>query len=317
MSRHDKWAGVLLACVTGVLGAGLWAAPPEPISVFVSIEPQADFVMRIGGDRVRVEVLVGPGQSPATYSVNARQMAALSNAAVLFTIGVPFEKVLLPKLRSAVPGLRIVDTGKGIQRRQMEAHEHDDEAEHQAEHEHHQEHPGNEHSGEKHVHSGDDPHIWLDPMLVLIQARTIAGTLAELDPDGGEIFQANLAAFEQELKRLHAELTETLAPVRGKTLMVFHPAFGYFCDAYGLKQMAIEIQGKSPKARDLADLVRRAQAENVRVIFVQKQFSRKSADALAASIRGAVVAIDPLARDYIGNLTRMAEEVRKGLSQQQ
>jgi len=96
-------------------------------------------------------------------------------------------------------------------------------------------------------------------------------------------------------------------------MYVFHPAFGYFADAYGLTQVPVEFEGKEPGARQLAGLIDRARADGVRVIFVQPQFSGKSAAVVAAAIGGAVIPINPLSRDYLANLEAMASAVEQGL----
>ena len=277
-------------------GPGCCDAGPA-VSAFVSILPQAGFLDRLGGDRVRVEVLVPPGQSPATYTATAAQLARLSEAKVYFRIGVPFENVLLPKLARAVKTLRIVDTRRGITLRRMAHHHHDGDG-----------HGHDEHEG------GADPHIWLSPELAMQQAKTMVEALAELDPEGAPVYRANLQAFTHELGGLHARLLDTFRPLKGRTLMVFHPAWGYFADAYGLRQEAIEIEGKTPSARQLARITDDARREGVKVILVQQQFDQRCARAVASSIGGAVVALDPLARDYVPNLQRIATEVEKALS---
>ena len=294
MKRTLRW----LTVWTTLFAAGGAAARErgDRLVVFVSIQPQAYFVERIGGDRVESQVLVPPGQSPATYAVSAAQMARLSRAGVLFRIGVPFEKTLMPKLSGSMKALRIVDTREGIRLRRM-----------QAAHKH----------GEAHGHGlaapGNDPHIWLSPRLAVRQGETVCRTLCELDPGGADAYRGNLAAFKADLEALHERLVAVLAPYRGKTFMVFHPAWGYFADEYGLRQEPIEIEGKEPSARRLARVIGEARAEGVRVIFVQRQFSRKAAKAVATAIGGAVVAIDPLARDYIRNMESIADQIGAAL----
>ncbi|HOO46050.1 MAG TPA: zinc ABC transporter substrate-binding protein, partial [Deltaproteobacteria bacterium] len=93
-----------------------------------------------------------------------------------------------------------------------------------------------------------------------------------------------------------------------------HPAFGYFAQSYGLEQLAVEVEGKEPSARQLSDLIARARAEKVRIIFVQPQFSKKNAQTIAQAIGGAVVPINPLPEDYLRELEGMAEKIRDALS---
>ncbi len=280
---------LLPSLVLLVLG-GLPTASPcdaEPIRTFVSILPQAHFVERVGGDHVRVDVLVGPGESPATYEPTPREVAALGEADVYFRIGTPFENAFVDKIARTLPGLRIVDTRRGVDLRFFRR------------------------EGKRQV---PDPHIWLDPVRVKTQARTVCDALSDLAPALAGEFESNLRAFLRDLDALDRRLREILAPLRSRKILVFHPAFGYFCDAYGLEQVAVETEGKAPGPKRLADLIDRAGAENIRIIFVQPQYSKKSARTIAEAISGAVVPLDPLARDYLDNLRRMAEAVREGLT---
>jgi zinc transport system substrate-binding protein len=244
----------------------------------VSILPQAYFVERVGGEHVTTEVLVQPGHSPATYEPTPKQMVALAESQIFFRIGVPFENVLIPKIQANAPTLKVVDTRQGI------------------------------------TLLGRDPHIWLDPTLVAVQAGTIAEALAGLDPNRQAVYRQNLMAFQADLERLDSRIAAALAPVRGQEFFVFHPAYGYFAKRYGLTQVPIEVEGKEPSARQLAEVIERAKRQNVRVIFVQPQFSVQSAEAVAKAIGGAVVALDPLPRNYLAELDGLARKIQEGLA---
>lgn len=275
----------------------------KPI-VFVSILPQAYLAERIAGEHIDVEVLVGPGQNPHTYEPTPKQMTRLSQAKVFLRVGVPFEDVLLPKL-SANAQLRVVDTRKGISLIPMAEHHDEGAADHDS---HagsaHQEHHGNE----------LDPHIWMSVRLAKAQARTIGEALVEIDPTHKTDYEKNLRALEADLDRLDAQVTESLASLKGKTFFVFHPAFGYFAQDYGLRQEAVETGGKTPGPRHIKELIDRAKSQGVRVIFVQPQFSDQAAKTIAEQIGGVVVAIDPLSKDYIQNLQEMARKIREALT---
>lgn len=258
----------------------------QVVQAFVSIQPQADFVRRIGGRHVGVEVLVRPGCGPHNYEPTAKQLARLAEADVFFRIGVPFENRLMKKITAAMPSLNIVDTRKGIKLRKMQPDGH----------------------GKK--QAGRDPHIWMNPRLVKLQSATICQALKKLDPKHAKDYDRNLEKFQADLDRLDAKIAESLAPMKGRTFFVFHPALGYFADAYGLEQRAVEIEGKSPSARQLGELIAKARADDVKVIFVSPQFSSRSARRVAKAIGGVVVPIDPLAEDYIKNMTSIAEKIR-------
>lgn len=196
------------------------------------------------------------------------------------------------------------------------AHKHDHDHDHDHAHGHGHEDKPHPHAHHAHHHDegGKDPHIWLNPRWMKMQARTIADTLIELDPGAEARFEANYAALARDLDALDASLRAALAPVQGGTLFVFHPAWGYFADEYGLVQTAIETEGKAPTAQQLARLIEQAKAADVRVIFVQPQMSTQSAQAVAEAIGGAVVPINPLARDYIANLEAVASSIRAALA---
>ena len=275
---------VLFGCIWALPGG---AARAETVRAFVSILPQAYFVERIGGSHVTTGVLVGPGRSPATYEPGPRQMAELEGADVFFRIGTPFENALMEKIARTLPRLKVVDTREGVALRYFRR------------------------PGDRQV---PDPHIWLDPGRVKIQARTVCRALSSITPAHTREFERNLGAFVRDLDALDRTLREILGALPSRNVFVFHPAFGYFCDAYGLTQIPVETEGKDPGPRRLARLIEQARADRIRVVFVQPQYSRKNARTIAEAISGAVIPLDPLARDYLSNLRRMADAIRKGLS---
>lgn len=257
------------------------AATPPALVAFVTILPQAYLLHAIAGPHARVEVLVGPGQSAETYEPTPRQMAALDDAVVYFRIGVPCERTLLPKIARLHPALPIVDVREGIRLRPWEG-------------------------DDGHGHDEGDPHIWLDPALARVQARTMAATLARLDPPRAAAYAAGLAGLEAELTATEAELTRLLSPWRGRSFYVFHPAFAYLGAPFGLRQVAVQRGGREPAARELAALIEQARREGVRAIFIQPQYAPRSARTVAEAIGARLVPLDDLAPDYPANLRRMA-----------
>ncbi|MCP4633815.1 MAG: zinc ABC transporter solute-binding protein [candidate division Zixibacteria bacterium] len=259
------------------------------LKVFVSVPPQAYFVERIGGEFVEVYTLVQPGHSPATYEPTPRQMTQLSGADILFSIGVPYEDGLLPKVKSAIKSLKIVNMAEGIKLRKMEGHA---------------DHHGHEY----------DPHVWLDPLLVKKMANRIYSILIKSDTQNAKHYKANIEQFLNDLDSLHQEIKTILLPLKNRDIYVFHPSYGYFADRYNLKQIAVEIEGKEPGAKQLASLIERAKQMEVKTIFVQPQFSEKTAQSVAGAIGGEVVHLDPLAGDYISNLKDIALKIKENLN---
>ena len=272
----------VLSCAVPVL-AGEADQADLPIPVFVSIAPQAYFVRQIGGDRVRVEVLVRPGASPATYAPTPKQLARLAKAKLFFRIGVPFESALVKRIWSAMPGVRVVDTSEAVKR-----------------------------LTEDHGHGGElDPHTWMDPMLVKEEGKVIVTALSEVDPAGRKIYEQNYLNFAAQLNALDKKIRAILRPFKGRIVLAYHPAYGYFCRAYGLFQEAIESGGKAPGAQHLARLIAAAKQKKIRAILVQPQFSKKKASLIAQAIGAESIVADPLAANYMENLEKLAGELAR------
>jgi zinc transport system substrate-binding protein len=286
-------ASILALPLMAACGQG-GGAPPAGLSVAVSVPPQVWLVERIGGTRVSVLPILSPWDSPHTYQPTDAQISRIMQTRVYFRIGIAFEEgPWFAAIRSAGRTV-IVDQRAGVPIRAM------------VEHHHEQGEPEGAHGeGEE----GLDPHIWLSPRLLKIQAATIARALAEADPDHAAEYRANLEVVLGELDELDARLTELLAPARGRTFLVFHPAWGYFADAYGLVQEAIEIEGKEPSDSELTAIQRLARARGIGVVFVQPQIAGLSAQAVARAIGARLETLDPMDRDLPGNLLRAATAI--------
>lgn len=283
----------------------VWLPPAEAkqVKAFVSIAPQQYFVQKIGGDMVDVSVLVPPGADPHTYEPKPRQMAELARTAVYFAVGIDFEKAWMKKIAATNPNMRIVDTDAGIEKMALPAHHHEEKG--------HTHSHGKKKSAHSHDHAGGpDPHVWLSPPLVKIQARQIADGLIAVDSANRSRYEDNMAGFLREIDALGTELKALFAGSPGARFMVFHPSWGYFAQAYGLEQVPIEIEGKDPKPAQLKELIRRAREQGIKVVFVQPQFSSKSAEMVAREIGGQVVAVDPLAADWADNLREVGRRFK-------
>jgi zinc transport system substrate-binding protein len=277
----------------------------EELNVVVSILPQKTFVQAVGGNLVNVKELIPPGGSPATYEPRPSDLALVENADIYFRVGhIPFEKSHIDKFAELNPDMKIVDTSINVQLRYFGEHE-----EHTYEHD---EVESEEHE-EEHNHEGVDPHIWLSPMQVKKQVDVIAQTLSQEDPANAEIYNKNAEKFKKELDDLHSEIESQLGELKTDKLLVFHPAWGYFADEYGLEQIAIEQSGKEPTAQELQYIIETAKEENIKVIFIQSQFNKDIAESIAQEVGAVVVSIDPLSEDYINNLRNVAITISESL----
>ena len=248
----------------------------EPHLVFVSIAPQKYFVERIGGDEVQVEVMVNPGESPATFNPNPKKMSRLTNAKLYFSIGVPFEKVWISRIKNIQPKLKVISLNKNTA---PSSHHHHDEG---------------------------DPHIWLSPPHVKIMAAEIEAALSRQQPEKSAFFKNNYQTFIKEVDMLDQEIRQIFATRKNHTFMVFHPAWTHFAEAYGLNQVSIEHQGKEPGPRALQEIISTGKKQNIKVIFVQKQFGLSVAKKIAKMIGATVQEMDPLAENYIDSMRNTA-----------
>jgi zinc transport system substrate-binding protein len=293
MKRRYYLFGILLALLTTALPPKR-AVAKAPLTVFVSIAPQKYFVEQIAKGLVDVQVMVQAGASPHIYEPRPQQMVALSKAKLYFAIGIEFEKANLKKIVSTNPQIKVIHTDQGIKKIPMANHEH-----------------GNDE--EDHDHGILDPHIWLSPPLVKMQARTILNALQKAVPSKGPVFESNYHQFVSSIDELDGQLKKTFAGKKGLAFMVFHPSWGYFAQAYGLKQIPIEMEGKNPKPALLKELITHAREKNIKVVFVQPQFSSRSAKLVAREIGGQVVFADPLAEDWMANLRAVAGKFEAAL----
>jgi len=262
-------AGTLLVGVVCLAPDPAWAGP---VKVTVSILPQVWFVENIGGDLVEVSVLVGPGHSPATYEPTPKQMAVLEQADLFWAAGVPFEVGLVPRIRALPHAPMIGGPEPG-------------------DHDHHQE---------------TDPHTWLDPAQAIAMADTINRHLQALAPDHASIIRERYEVLTEQLLDLDDRIRNILASFEGRGFIVFHPAFGHFAAAFGLIQVPVEAGGHEPGPRHLAEVIDLAREAGAKSVIVQPQFSRKSAETVAAAIGAEIVVMDPLAADYPANLLNIA-----------
>lgn len=283
---------LLLTLLALSIPAGADRPDREPLLVFVGIPPLAGFAERVGGEHVNVHVLMKPGENPQTFAPTPRQMSSLSRAQLYLQVDLPFEHELVGWIEGNCPQTEVIDVGAGVERRAIAP----------------------EHEGHHHREAEPDPHIWMSPPLMRRQATNIQKAFAQADPEFAAVYARNLEAFLAEIDATHDRIQTLLAPYHGRAFYVFHPAFGYFGDTYGLEQRAVELGGKSPTPRQVAALIGQAKADGVRIIFVQPQFDRHSAEAVAAAIDGAVIPIDALARDVLANLEEIAGQLEQALT---
>lgn len=282
-ARNREFFGSLLVLLVVLFPSLSAFGKDDPILVSVSILPQKFFVEQIGGERVIVEALVRPGQKPDMLDLSHRQMAHLEHARVFFLVGVPFEDQWIPRIQGSHPKLKLVPLYKEHRVAKRTGRE------------------------EGHHHHAENPHRWLSPRWVKSAADIILQALVEEDPKSSAFFRRNHRRFVKELVGLDREIQKILGPVKDRAFLTYHPAWLHFAKCYGLKEIPIEIEGREPGPRALSEVVQKGRDNNVKVIFVQKQFSKNVVEPVARSLGAKVVALDPLAENYMSNMRQVAQ----------
>ncbi|MFZ5376063.1 MAG: metal ABC transporter solute-binding protein, Zn/Mn family [Patescibacteria group bacterium] len=329
-----RWLTVTLPLLSIFLLWLFWQISKNPTNTYqnqqdlvcVSIAPQKFFVEKIAGDTLKVHVMVSEGFSPETYEPTAQDLQTLLKSQVIFSLGqLAFEKTTLPQLLKSNPEIRLVDTSEKITLKNFDLEVFDAETGKDLDHRNfeindQQNHkPSQEQSLEvsdnhqlsndhEHDHIGQaDPHIWLSPRLVKQQVEAIYQTLIELKPENTDLYLMNKNSFFAELDQLDQELKNSFDQLQNKNILVYHPAFGYLADDYGLRQISIEIEGKEPSVQQVQKVITFAKEHKIQTVFVQKQFDDRSAKTIAKEIDGQVVALDPLSENYLENLRTIAQ----------
>ncbi|MFZ5828866.1 MAG: metal ABC transporter solute-binding protein, Zn/Mn family [Planctomycetota bacterium] len=297
---------------TAALGIVSLLQPPaasaaDAIPVVTGVAPVAYLVEKIAGERAQVSVLLPPGQQCAhNLSLTPKQMIDLGKARVFVSVGMPFEQQLIEKTRAINARLAVIDAAAGIGRRRLGGDVLEDEHHEHASHDHaHDDHADHDHA---HGAGETDPHVWLAPKQLRRLADNIAAGLATNDPAHAKTYRANHDQLVKEIDATAAELDRVLCPLKGKTIYVYHPAFGYLTDTYGLTQKAVEAGGTAPSAKQLRELMHQAKVDGARVVFAEPEFDRRGAELIAQAIGGKVVVVDPLAKNVLENLKSMAAE---------
>ena len=205
----------------------------------------------------------------------------LQHSKMYVEIGTPieFELNYMDKMKDINPHMVVVNSSKGI-----------DLIPNTAEHE-----------------NNSDPHVWVSPKNAKVMVENIYQGLVQLDPNNTAYYTNNRDNYLKQLDELNMNITNSLKGKENSQIIVYHPAWAYFCRDYNLTQIPIETGGKEPTSQEIASVIDLAKKNNIKVIFVEPQYSSKSADVIAAEINGKVVKIDDLAENYIENLNNVAK----------
>lgn len=248
----------VLALIGALVASTLAGSPAHaqsvpPVRAVASFSILGDLVRQVGGVRVRVEVLVGPGADAHVFQASPAQARLVGQAQVLFSNGLGFEGWMNRLLNTAGYRGRHVVVSQGIRPLQAgtNAHDHD-----------HGEKPGKR-----------DPHAWQSVTNAMVYVDHIAKGLCEADPSGCDSYRKNASVYQRQLTALDAEIRAAWSaiPPAQRKLITSHDAFAYYADAYGVRFLA--PQGVSTEseasAKGVAMLVRQIRQEGIRALFVE------------------------------------------------
>jgi zinc transport system substrate-binding protein len=251
-------------------------------TVLVSLAPYAYVVKKIAGESVVVQTLVPQGANPHLYEAPPKQVAEHQNASLWIYLGENSDRKLLQFFKEQSHPIQTLDLAEGIELLE-------------------EGHTCSLHESSK------DLHLWMSPSLMRVHAQKITEALCTLIPAEKERLHSNLATLLSELALLDATLSALLESKQGTTLLVSHPAFGYFCKDYGLHQLSIEIEGKEPRPQELDHILSHALDEQISLILTEPQHSNKGAEALASVLHLPTHEVDPYAENYPETLLHLAE----------
>lgn len=289
MTRHALLLSVALA-------APALPALAEVPRVLADTPVTAALVQQVMGELGQPEALLAAASDPHHYQLRPSQARSLQDADLLVWVG----PALTPWLERPAAGLAARGAAlalleqPGTQLRDFAGG--DEHEQHEHEHEDHAGHHGHDHGDDGHHHSGLDPHAWLDPDNAATWVQGIAAALSQRDPDHAETYAANASKAAAEIAALDGALKAQLAPVQGKRFVVFHDAYGYFTDHYGLEPaIAVSLgDASTPSAARLRTIRDQIAAEGAACAFPEANHdSRLIAAVTEGSATRAGAALDP------------------------
>jgi len=224
------------------------------LNISVTVLPQKGVIKSIAKNKANVFVMVPPGSDPATYSISIKDLKKIRNSSIYFTIGVPFDKKYINKIKEINPHIKIVYFGK-------------------------------------YLNKESNPHIWLSPAKLQLEAKVVLDTLIEIDPKNKKFYLKNYVNYINSLANLEKE---GFMKIKQKSFITFHPAFYHFAQDFHLKEIALEKEGKSPSFSYLNKVLKIAKENNIKTVIIAPEFPKKYAEIIANKINAKTYLIDPL-----------------------
>jgi zinc transport system substrate-binding protein len=258
------------------------APPSDRPTVLVSIEPYRFLVEQISRDTLQVLSIVPPHTNPHTFEPTPKQAASAAKGRIWFQIGESFEE----KISLCNPAIKTYDLREGIALISE-----------------------TEGSCSRCSKNHLDRHLWLSPKLALIQAEKIEQVLSSEWPEKQEFFKKNLSQLRSDLLKLDLQISSQLQPLKDQTILVSHPAFGYFCKEYGLHQLSVEYEGKEPRPRHLEKVMEIAKNSHLKIALTLPQYNNKGTLLIAEKLHLETKMIDPYSANYFQTMNELTQTI--------
>lgn len=295
MNKYFKFIIFSLICFLNVHCISSPERIENRLNIIVSILPQVEFVEAVAGDYAKVSVMIPSGASPAVYEPTPKQLKLISTSDIYFKVGeLPFERTHVKKFRKLNHKLILINTSSEVKYIESD-HSHGDE---------------DAYDNDDHF---VDPHIWMDPILVIKQVIQIRDALIQFDPKHKKIYQKNAKIYISKLEKINKEINILFRSKKEREILVYHPFLAYFGQRYGITQYAIEVDGKQPSLKQLNEMIKEFKQKKINSIFVQRQFSSRLPEVFAKELKIKVVSVDPLDQNYAENILGIAKKISENL----
>ena len=312
--------------LTSALISGLSFTANAEINVVASVKPVHSLVSGVMDGVGKPDLIVQGSASPHTYSLRPSQARQLEDADLVFWMGHELESFLeqpLEAIATKAHVVELIDSSKlkKIQMREggmFDAHAHDDHDEHEG-HDDHDEHEGHD----DHGHGEFDVHVWLDPENAKVLVNEIKLALIELDPVNASKYEANSNKMNTKLDQLIDEVSKKLESEQGKGYVVFHDAYQYFEQRFGMSAVgSITVSPEVvPGANRIRELKEKINELNAHCVFSEPQFEPKLVSTVIEGTQANTGVLDPLGASikdgpelYFTLIRNMADSLHECLS---
>ncbi|MCF0214930.1 MAG: zinc ABC transporter substrate-binding protein [Fibrobacteraceae bacterium] len=279
----NKLLAFLLLFVLGCASFS-FAEDNKVMKIATSVPPYAKLVKDIGGVYVDVNSILPPSADPHTYEPKPAALKEFSQVQLYFSDGSGMDKAWLPRFKGVNKNMKVVNLAPSVK--------------------------WIEENGDGHDHELD-PHVWTSPWQMRQILNTVLKVLSEEDPAHKSYFMEKFASLSSRLDKLDKKMRFEVIriPRDQRSFIVFHPAYGYFARDYKMEQIAVQVNGKEPKPKDLQKLIRIGKERNIHIVFVQPQFNKRSAETIAKELDAVIVETDPMAYNYMQNSSNLLNAI--------